>query len=260
MLTLAIIIFREIIEISLILSLILFSIRDKRNIKKLIAYALTLGFVGSAFVALIIDKISNLFQGIGQEVFNAFILFTTALLMLMVLIYSTSHAKELKSKIEQKQHSFYSLVFILGFTIMREGSEIVLLTYSHILTNENISNTIFGFTFGVLSGIAFSFLFYFGLKKLPINKIFPIINWLLIFIIVGLIMNGVLFLMASGLIEFSPSIVWDLSNILSNESVFGSLMGNIFGYYSKPTSGYLITYILSLCSIIFIYKFTLNKN
>ena len=77
--------------------------------------------------------------------------------------------------------------------------------------------------------------------------------------IVGLIMNGIVFLMASGLVEFSPTTAWDISDILSNEGIIGSLMGNMFGYDSKPTWGYLIAYILSLLSVIFIYKFTLYK-
>jgi high-affinity iron transporter len=249
-LTLAVIIFREIFEIALIACLVVFATKKQHDIKKIIFFGFLFGISGSVFIGLSVNQISGLFQGFGQEIFNASILLITAGLMITVLL-SISNPKVLKNKLA-KENSEIGAIFLLAFTVLREGAEIVLLTHSYILANDNIYEVFLGCLIGLISGIIFSLLMYFGLNKMAIKKIFTIINWL-IFIVAGLITNAFSFLVAGGIVDGTIKVAFDISGLLSNNSILGSIMSNIFGYSANPSWHYLAVYFSSLFLIILTY-------
>ena len=250
-LSLATIIFREIFEIALIACLVVFVAKKHHDIKKIIFFGFAFGIAGSVLIGLLVDQISGLFQGFGQEIFNAVILLVTAALMITVLL-SINNPKVLKDKLA-KETSEIGAIFLLAFTILREGAEIVLLTHSYILTSNNIYEVMLGCLIGFISGTIFSLLMYFGLNKMPIKKIFAVINWLLIFVVAGLIANAFSFLVAAGVIESSVKVAFDISAILPNNSILGSFMSSIFGYSANPSWYYLSVYFSSLFLIILSY-------
>jgi len=255
-LTLATIIFREIFEIALILCLVIFTAKKHHDIRRIVFFGFLFGISGSIVVGMLVEQISALFQGFGQEVFNASILFITAILMISVLL-SINNPKVLKDKFSNEA-SEVGVIFLLAFTILREGSEIVLLTYSYILTN-NLYDVLLGCLIGFAVGIAFSLFIYFGLSKIAIKRVFAIINWLLIFVVAGLVANGFLFLVAGGVVEYSSKAVFDISGIFPDNNMFGSFMGSIFGYNAKPTLSYLVVYFSSLSLVIFAYLRSSSK-
>ena len=254
MFSLSVIVFREMIEICLILSIVIFSAKNMKNFITLILSGVLLGILGSVVIALAIDYISDLVSGMGQEIFNAALMFITAGFIFSMLLYTSKHAKNIKDNIIKQQGSFYGLLFIIAFTIFREGSEIVLLTHSYFIINQSVPEVITALILGLLSGSLVGVAIYYGMNKISISKMFSIINWLLVFVIAGLIVQGVSFLIAADVIMSLTNIVWDSSAIISEQSFVGMILSNLFGYISTPTMIELISYIFFLSLIIFAYK------
>ena len=254
MIALSLIVFREMMEICLIVSLVIFSAKEMKNLSRLILTGVALGIIGSIAIAFSLDNISEFASGMGQEIFNAALLFVTAAFIFTMLLYTSGHAAQIKNKITKKQNSFYGLLFIVAFTIFREGAEIVLLTYSHMMINNSLLSTIAGVTTGILTGVIFGILFYYGMAKISVSKMFTIVNWILIFFIAGLISQGFNFLIAADIISSSVETIWDSSAIISNNSFTGTFLNSMFGYISNPSTIYVTIYLTSLIIIITAYK------
>ena len=242
------------IEICLILSIVIFSAKNMKNFTSLIISGVLLGILGSIAIALTIDYISELVSGMGQEIFNAALMFITAAFIFSMLIYTSKHAKNIKQDIIKQQGSFYGLLFIIAFTIFREGSEIVLLTHSYLIINQSVSSVITALLIGIFSGSLVGVAIYYGMNKISVAKMFSVINWLLVFVIAGLIVQGVNFLIAADMISSFTNIVWDSSSIISEQSFIGMILSNLFGYVSTPTLIEVISYISCLSLIILTYK------
>ena len=63
----SIIIFREILEISIIISIIAAATKELKNRTHYINIGLIAGVIGSILIATIADNIANAFDGIGHE-------------------------------------------------------------------------------------------------------------------------------------------------------------------------------------------------
>ena len=81
MLSFAVIVFREILEISLVIGVLIAATRGLKNRKKWIGIGLGMGIVGSIVVAFFAEGISNAMEGMGQELFNATILILATILI-----------------------------------------------------------------------------------------------------------------------------------------------------------------------------------
>ena len=81
----AIIVFREFLEIALVLTIILAATEGLKGRGVLLATGLIIGAAGSVVIAYFTDSISNALEGVGQEVFNAAIMFIAVTAVLQIL-------------------------------------------------------------------------------------------------------------------------------------------------------------------------------
>jgi high-affinity iron transporter len=82
MLGAAIIVFREVIEAGLIIGIVMAATRGVAGRGRWVNIGIILGVLGAAVVAMFANRISEAFQGAGQELFNAGVL-SAAVIMLM---------------------------------------------------------------------------------------------------------------------------------------------------------------------------------
>lgn len=71
----ATIVFREIIEVALVIGIVMAATQGLQKRNSLIVAGLGLGVLGSIIIAFFTDRISQAIDGIGQEIFNASIMF-----------------------------------------------------------------------------------------------------------------------------------------------------------------------------------------
>ena len=88
MLQIAIIVFREILEIALIVGILTAATKEIPGRTRWIVGGLSLGVITSAIIALFTDKISDSLDGMGQEFFNGLILIAAAFKALFQTVYT----------------------------------------------------------------------------------------------------------------------------------------------------------------------------
>ena len=212
MLSIAIVIFREILEISLIVGVLLAATRGLEKRTPWVLMGLLVGLAGACVIAVFTDVISTTFEGMGQEVMNAAILFIAASLIAWTVLWMARHGRELTQHFKQvgeevkaKNKPMYTLAIVIALAVLREGAEIVMFIYSAIVTGNSIYQLILGALLGTCAGIAVGVAIYFGLMKIPTVKIFSVTSWLLIFLVAGMVASGFGYLAAAGKVPAEAS-------------------------------------------------------
>jgi len=262
MFSIAIIIFREILEISLIVGVLLAATRGLAGRSKWVWGGLGAGVLGAAMIAYFAEAISQAAEGMGQEIFNACILFLAAILIGWTVVWMrrfgrnlTQHFKDVGSAVIKGERPMYTLGIVIALALLREGSEIVLFTYSALVSGEPVIKILLGASLGAIAGTGVGVALYYGMIAISTRTLFSVTTWLLIFLAAGMVSQAVGFLQNGGFVPVMATQVWDTSYILPESSLVGNMLHVLVGYSSRPTGIQLISYILTLVSISAFLKF-----
>src|SRR5947209_19952062 len=158
MLAALIIVFREVFEAGLIVGIVLAVTRTVPHRNQWIAGGVLAGVLAACVVAAFAGVLSNLFAGMGQEVFNAAILTLAVVMLTWHNVWMARHGKELAGELravgEAVAHgskSLAALAIVVGVAVLREGFEVVLFLYG-IVASEGGANL--GILLGGLAGLA----------------------------------------------------------------------------------------------------------
>jgi FTR1 family protein len=267
MISTAIIIFREIIEIAMVLSIVFAATSGLRGRTVWILSGVSAGLLGAALVAIFTRTISASLSGLGQEFFNAIILFTAAIVIGWTVIWMRQHGRELAERFKHVGQEvaagklpMYSLALICGLTIVREGSEIVLFIYGMALSGQGPNSIFIGTVLGFGLGAGTGFLLYYGLLKIPMRYMLTVTSWLLVLLVAGLASQGAVYLSAAGYFSNLSSQVWDTSWLLSENTIFGKAMHALVGYSARPTEIQLVFYLGTLGLFAFLMATIERRN
>jgi high-affinity iron transporter len=246
----ALIVFRETVEIALILTIVLAATRGLSGRMAYIWGGLAAGVAGSALIAVFAETITNLADGFGQEVMNAVILLLAAAMIGWTAVWMRVHGRELAQKFKEVGHeiragnaSFFTLSAIIALAMFREGSEIVLFSYGMLATGMAWSEFLLGAALGFAGGMVVGILFYFGMIKVFARYFFSITTWMLVLLSAGLAAKGVKYLVDAGLLPAWGYNIWDTSALLSEESMLGEFLSVLIGYTAQPSGIQIATYI-----------------
>lgn len=245
----AIVIFREALEIAMILGVLLAATRGLKGRMPWILAGIAGGLSGAGMVALFADSIASALSGSGQEMFNALILLAAAGMIGWTLVWMRKHARELTAHIREVGQGvstgslpFYSLSVIVALALLREGSEIVLFIYGMLLSNQSLGSVVMGSLIGTALGILAGVLLYYGLLRMTARRMLNITGWLLMLLVAGLVSQAVGFLSAVGYFSGMSQPLWDTSWLLSEGSMIGQALHALIGYTSQPTAIQLLFY------------------
>ncbi len=253
----AVIVFREVLEASLIIGILAAATRTVPNSRSWLAAGVLIGLVGSGIVAMFTDVIGSLASGMGQEIFNAAVLGVAVLMLAWHNIWMSSHgaalaasAKSIGKKITDGSNECSILLIIVGLAVLREGSETVLFLHG-IAASDNGGqfSMLLGGLVGVLSGIAVGYTIYAGLLRIPMRWFFTATGILVLLLAAGMASQTAHFLIQADLLPSLVAPLWDTSAILSEKSLLGMLLHNLIGYNSRPTGMQMVFYITTLISI-----------
>ena len=193
MLSFAIIVFREVLEIALILGVLVAATRGLAHRGQWVWIGLIAGVIGSLIVAAFAEVISNAMEGMGQELFNAIVLSAAAILIGWTVVWMRRQAWSITQAMKQVglavikgEKPFYTLAIVIGLTVLRDGSEIVMFTYGALASGENVLAVISGSLLGSFLGIGVGGGLYYGLVKISPKNIFSVTSWLLMFLAAGM--------------------------------------------------------------------------
>ncbi len=255
MLQIAIVVFREILEISLIVGILLAATKEIEGRAKWIMLGLVGGLIGSLALALSADKISESLDGMGQEFFNGLILISAAAMIGWTIIWMQKHAKTISGELKRLGNSvregkkpLYILSVVILLSVLREGAEIVLFTYSYFLAETPTYQIAFGLLLGTIFGLIVGASLYFGLIKAFGKYFFIVTTWMLIFLACGVLAQGIGFWVNA---EITPALgQFDFSSFISQQSLGGKILHIFFGYLDQPTGSQIIAYFSALAVLI----------
>lgn len=236
----AIIVFREVLEAALVVSIVMAATRGLPHRGKWIALGITGGVLGAMAVAAMTNALAGLFGGAGQDIVNAAILFTAVGLISWHVVWMNSHGRKMASdmravgiSVAEGEKHMSILAIVVGLAVLREGSEVVLMLqglWSTGSTAAMLGGGVFGFAAGALTGA----LMYAGFVALPVGKVFTLTNSILVLIAAGMAAHGANFLAQAGLVSSLGGRLWDTSKLLSDQSPAGEVLAALVGYIARP--------------------------
>ena len=248
-----IIVFREVFEAGLIVGIVLAVTRTVQHRNRWIAGGILAGVLGACVVAVFAGALSNLFAGMGQELFNAFILIVAVVMLTWHNVWMARHGSELAGELRaagqavvEGSKSLFALAVVVGVAVLREGSEVVLFLYGVLAGGDSGGGVALGGFVGLLLGAAVCMLTYLGLVSIPTRKLFATTTALIALLAAGMAAQAAAFLEKANWLTAMDNVVWDSSWLLSDSSILGKALHTLIGYTDQPTAMQLTVYIAIL--------------
>ena len=269
MLGTAIIVFREVLEASLIVSIVMAACNGIAGRAFWVSCGLIAGVLGAGLVAAFAASIAGAAAGFGQELFNAAILFLAVAMLGWHNIWMSRHGRQLAAEVGAVGKAvvagarpLYAVAIVAGVAVLREGSETVLFVYGIAAGGgETASSMLAGGLLGLATGVALGVGLYFGLLRIPMRHLFTVTNWMILLLAAGMASQGAGFLTQADVLPPLGEALWNSSAVLSEHSILGKILHTLIGYVSQPTGIQLIFYVATLLVIgVLMRKFGKNVS
>jgi len=252
----AIIVFREVLEASMLVGIIAAATRSVPGRNRWLAAGILAGLAGAGVLALFTERIAELASGIGQELFNAGILGLAVAMLAWHNIWMSSHgaalareAKRTGGDVRDGRQARSVLLVIVGLAVLREGAETVLFLYGIAATEGFGSSMLAGGLIGMAAGAGLGYGLYAGLVRLPMRWVFGATSMLVLFLAAGMASQAARFLIQADVLPSLAFPLWDTSGFLPETSITGTLLHSLIGYDARPAGMQMIFYAAVLVAI-----------
>jgi len=253
----ALLVFREVLEAALIISVVCAATRGVPRRGSFVLGGIGLGVMGALLVAVGADYIASLAGGAGQDIFNAGVLLSAVVMIGWHVVWMSSHGRELAEHmrsvggaVKAGSRSLTLLLTVVALAVLREGSEIVLFLYGMAAGGIGRGGLAAGIALGVGAGAILGFALYFGLLRIPIKHFFSVTNAMLILLAAGLASTAAGFLVQSDLLPTWGSQIWNTSHLLSDDSLLGRTLGILIGYKAAPAGVQIVFYLVTAALLV----------
>ncbi len=268
MLSTAVIVFREVLEAALVVSIVLAATKGVPGRAWWVSAGLLGGVVGAAFIAAFADVISAWASGMGQEVFNAGVMFVATIMLAWHSIWMGKHGREMAQQLAQGGRAgaagsrpLTGLAIVVGVAVLREGSEAVLFLYGIAAGDPGQApQMIAGGALGVLGGVGLGAGMYAGLLQIPLQRLFSVTNALIVLLAAGMASQGTGFLVSAGWLPSWGDTVWDTSWLLKESSVVGKMLHTLVGYTARPAGIQIVAYVATRLVIVLLARRVARKQ
>ncbi len=201
-----IIIFREVLEASLIIGILYTYLKKSKNedsIKMLwggVGVAIFLSIIAS----ILFQIVAGGFEGSASKIFEGIVMIVASIVLTTMIIWMAQNkniSEDLKNKAKESLSSGLKYgIFTLAFVaVFREGVEIILFLYA-IGIKDGIS--IFPSIIGALLGLLAGYTIFIQGVKIPLKQFFNVTSVFLIFVAAGMLTYGIHELESGGVIPY----------------------------------------------------------
>lgn len=251
----ALLVFREVLEAALIVTVVAAATRGVARRSWFIGGGIGLGVLGAMVVAVFAGAISQSLSGIGQELFNAGVLLAAVLMIGWHVVWMSSHGREMAQQmkavggaVQAGKSSVTMLLAVVALAVLREGSEIVLFLTG--MMAGGAGGLVPGLAMGLVAGTAVGLALYFGLLRIPVRHFFTATNWMLVLLAAGLASTSARYLVQADLLPEWGNQIWDSSWLLSDGSLPGSILHILVGYEARPSGIQLVFYAAVVIALV----------
>src|SRR6478736_3902639 len=223
MLAALIIVFREVFEAGLIVGIVLAVTGSVAHRNRWIGGGVLAGVAGACVVAAFAGALSQLFEGMGQELFNAAILAVAVVMLTWHNVWMASHGRELAGQLRAAGQA------------VADGNKSLLALA-----------VVVGVLAGLVLGAGVCLLTYSGLMRIPPKALFATTTVLITLLAAGMATQAIAFLERANWLNSLDTVVWDSSWLLSDKSIAGRAMHTLIGYTDQPTEMQLLVYVAVL--------------
>lgn len=256
MLGVALLVFREVLEAALIVTVVAAATRGVPGRSRFVGGGIALGVIGAIVVAISMGFIEGSMGGSGQEVFQATVLLAAVVMIGWHVTWMSTHGKEMVDHMRQVTDSVKAgsssvaiLLVVVALAVLREGSEIVLFLYGMAAGGAGRLSFYGGVPIGLAAGAAVGFALYFGLLRIPIRYFFTATNWMLVVLASGLAASAAGYLIQADLMPAWGGQLWDSSWLLSNDSIAGQALHILTGYAARPAGMQIVFWVMTLATL-----------
>ena len=262
MISALIIVFREVIEAGLIVGIVLAATTGVPTRGRWVGIGVAAGIAGACLVAAFAGELANLFQGSGQELFNATILLLAVCMLTWHNVWMASHGREMARELKAAGHqvvagerTLSAMAVVVGVAVLREGAEVVLFLYGILASGgTTVADMVAGGALGIALGVALSALIYLGLLAVPAHRLFAVTTGLITLLAAGLAAQAVFFLQQADYFESLATPLWDTSWLPSDDSMTGRLLHTVIGYTATPDAAQLAAYALVVAAMLVLMR------
>jgi high-affinity iron transporter len=263
MLSALVIVFREVLEMAIILGLLFAATKDVAGCKKWIIAGAGLGILGAVLLALFMEEVESAVDGDGEFIFNAIILTLASALLAWTVIWMSKHGRDMSAQLRQVGAAaaegdlpMKSLMLVAMAAVMREGGEAVFFLFGAMQMEEDASAMLTGGLLGLAAGAILGIVLYQGLIRIPMQYVFKVIGALLILLAAGMASQAANNLVMVDMLPSMIDTLWDSSFILSDDSLLGEFLHVLMGYDSQPSGMQMMVFVLTLGIITYFYRKT----
>ena len=264
MLAALIIVFREVFEAGLIVGIVLAVTGSVPHRNRWIVGGVLAGALAACVVAAFAGALSQLFAGMGQELFNAAILGIAVMMLTWHNVWMAQHGREIAGDmravgqaVADGTKSLLALAVVVGVAVLREGSEVALFLYGVAASDGGSALSLaLGGIIGLALGAAVCLLTYFGLMRIPPRALFATTTVLITLLAAGMAAQAVAFLERANWLTRLDTVAWDSGWLLSEKSIAGRTMHTLIGYTDQPTEMQLLVYLGVLVVTVMLMRLT----
>jgi len=237
-----VIVLREVLEAALMISILLAASRRLQLSLRWLVVAIIAGLAGAISYAHFLGAISELFDGVGQELLNATLQVGVFLSLLIVVFLIAGQQRK-----TQVSTSLLSVMMAaaVALAVAQEGSEIFIYVAGFVQMSDFLSSVAVGSIAGAGIGFSVGVLFYYLLLALPAGRAL----WMSLGLL-GLVGASMCIQAAKMLIQAdwlsAAAPIWDTSWLIGEDSVFGHLLYALIGYEATPSLIEVAAYVGSL--------------
>lgn len=263
----SLIVFRESLEAFLIIGIMAAATRGIPHRQRWIWGGVVVGLFGSAIVASSMAMITNVADGMGQELLNVAILTAAVSMLAWHNIWMSAHGRELALQITSTARAITDgsrersvILIVIALAVLREGSETVLFLYGVATSGDNgLRDTVMGAGTGLVTGAMVAGLLYWGLLRIPVRWFFSATGLLVLLLAAGMASQAARLLIQADLLPSLGAPLWDTSHVLSQNTALGTILHGLVGYEAQPAGMQVLAYVVVLIVIAIGMRWAANR-
>lgn len=256
----AIMVFREALEVVVVAALLLAATRGVPGRWLWAALGAGAGILGASIIAFFAEQLADAMAGSSQDVFQAVILLATVILVAWTIAWMRSHGREIAAQARDTGRRIaagtaprYLMATAIAVSILRDGTELaVFLVGAGMANQQNLGSVLAGFAIGLAGGAVVGILLYRGVMAASLGRVFNAVAALLAFLGAGLAAQAIGILCTAGWLPSGIDPVWDTEDVLSQASDVGRFLHTLLGYISQPSAAQLLTYGVTLAFVLWL--------
>jgi len=269
MLATFIVVWRESLEATLVVVILLAYLRRIGQADKY--RYIYLGVAAALAACVVFARISayleGLFEGAGEEIFQASIIVLAVVVVTTMVIWMHRQAGTLRASLEGQaalaiEHGqVLSLALLAALAVFREGCETVLFLWGLAMSSGASTGEMLGAgAAGAAAAVAMGYLLFLGAARINLKMFFEVTAAALLLIAAGMLAEAANKLIGVGILPPIVGQVWNSAWLLDERGPLGSIAAMLFGYRSRPSLMEVAVYIMYFPPVLFLMWHTSNSK